>query len=580
MPTKVILKVNKGQLSGKEFSFDQKESLILGRQKDCNIVFPENTVSRYHCMMDIAPPSVIVRDFGSLNGTYLNGEKIGQRNSDMSVEEARKQQYTEFSMKAGDSLKLGKDCEIILDITLPQYCAECFCDIDQLEYTDVDNMPICADCYAKAREEEKEEKLTAWEIIMERQAAEQQTQILVAKEKATVDALAREKVTKERIEAEQHATALAQKEKQEAWRRSKNEADRKAKGARKAAEKAKRNDRRCKGEGCGAVLSGEPNEPKFCPACRTNPEKIIDYMSDQVRQGEEDVIGINGYNNIRFLGRGRMGAAWLVEEKKTGKQMALKLMLPQAAVSERNKEMFLREARTAGQLDHRNVVRQFKCGQSDDIYFILMEFCQGGSVDNLIRRNGGKLNLDLATHIILQVLDGLHYTHHAVVLASLKDGEMHTVNGVVHRDLKPGNIFLSDNSSSPTAKVADFGLAKTFETAGLSGHTRTGDVAGSVDFVPRQQIIDYRCSKPEVDVWAAAACYYHMLTGTYPKDLSGKDVWNAAMEKKATSINKRNVNIPKKLAEVIDAALIDDPDIGIQSALELKTRIEEALSSV
>lgn len=533
MPTKVILKINKGQLAGEKFSFDQKESLILGRQHDCSIVFPDNSVSRYHCMLDIAPPSVIVRDFGSLNGTYINGEIIGRRDSAMSIEEGREQIFAEFPMKPGDRLELGKDCEITLDIAHSQYCAECFCEIDQTEYKDINNMNLCVDCYTKAQKQNKKR------------------------------------------EKELRTTAFDENEKQNAWQSNQKEADRKAEELCKASEKTKRNDRRC--EVCDVILSGDTNESKVCPACRNKPVNVLKFMLQQANKGNKDVSGIAGYRNIRLLGRGGMGAVWLVEEEKTGKEMALKLMLPEVASKEKSRDFFLREANVAGQLDHKNVVRQFKYGQSFDTYFILMEFCQGGCVDALIKRNGGRLNLELATHIILQVLEGLHYTHYAQVVAIFKNGETQVATGVVHRDLKPENIFLSDNSARPIVKIADFGLAKTFETAGLSGHTRTGNVAGTALFMPRQQIINYRYAKPDVDVWAAAACYYHMLTGTYPKDFYGHDAYAASLKNPSVPINKRNVAIPRKLAEVIDTALNELPDIGIQSALELKTRIEKAL---
>ena len=572
MSAKVTLKITKGHLSGKIFPFDQKESLILGRQDDCNIVLSESTISRYHCLLDVIPPSVMVRDFGSLNGTYLNGEKIGQRGAGMSIEEARKQRYNEFPMKAGDRLGLGKDCEITLDIVIPQYCAGCFCEIEQPEHVDKDNMPVCADCHEKARQqkikEEKEER-AARKMEQERLEAEKRAKELAEKERAAADALDRERVSKERKEAEQRAAALAEKERQEAERRAKEEE------ARKAIEMAKRKPRRC--EVCGDALTGDADEPNVCPACRKNPLRILECMLKGEMKGNEDVQEIAGYRNIRSLGRGGMGAVWLVEEEKTGKQLALKLMLPEVASNERSRQTFLREAYIAGQLDHKNVVRQFKCGQSGDTYFILMELCQGGSVDNLIKRNGGKLGLDLATHITLQVLDGLHYAHHAPVVVTLKDGKTLTANGIVHRDFKPGNIFLSDNTSRSVAKVADFGLAKAFETAGLSGHTRTGDVAGTVVFMPRQQIINYRYAKPDVDVWAAAASYYYMLTGTFPKEFSGQDAIRAALANPAVPISKRNAGIPKRLADVIDTALTDKPEIGIRSALELKTAIERAL---
>jgi serine/threonine protein kinase len=190
---------------------------------------------------------------------------------------------------------------------------------------------------------------------------------------------------------------------------------------------------------------------------------------------------------------------------------------------------------------------------------------------------GGRLPLDFATEIMLQVLDGLTYTHGARVDVKLKSGMIDTVNGVVHRDFKPGNIFLSDNSKHPTAKVADFGLAKAFETAGLTGQTRTGELAGTPVFMPRQQIINYRYAKPDVDVWAAAASYYYMLTGAFPKDLSGKDVFAAALSGSAVPIRKRNAAIPRRLAAVIDEALVDKPAIPVKSAAELKRLILGAL---
>jgi len=161
MPVKVKLKFIKGGLKDKEFCYEQKECVIIGRLNDSNIVIPatDTTVSRYHCMLDITPPTVKVRDFGSLNGTFLNGEKIGQRDASLSVEEAREQRYNEFSMKSGDHLGLGNDCEIVLDITIPQYCADCLlCEIERPEYTNADRQPICADCHAKAEERKKKEE--------------------------------------------------------------------------------------------------------------------------------------------------------------------------------------------------------------------------------------------------------------------------------------------------------------------------------------------------------------------------------------------------------------------------------------
>ncbi|MCL1821640.1 MAG: FHA domain-containing protein, partial [Prolixibacteraceae bacterium] len=158
MAAKIILKISKGSLSGKEFSYSQKESIILGRNKDCHVEFPELTVSRYHCLLDIVPPAVMVRDFGSKNGTFLNGEKIGERAKHLSAEDGREQKYNEFPMKSGDRLGLGHDCEIILYIVLPQYCSECFDELEEFEHHAVDGTPVCDVCHAKGVERRKREE--------------------------------------------------------------------------------------------------------------------------------------------------------------------------------------------------------------------------------------------------------------------------------------------------------------------------------------------------------------------------------------------------------------------------------------
>ena len=163
-------------------------------------------------------------------------------------------------------------------------------------------------------------------------------------------------------------------------------------------------------------------------------------------------------------------------------------------------------------------------------------------------------------------------------MVKLADGGVGTGKGLVHRDLKPGNIFLTGSGKDRIAKIADVGVGKAFDTAGLSGHTVTGNVAGTPVFMPRQQIINFKYAKPDVDVWALAATYYNLLTGFYPRDFpKGEDLWLVVLKARPVPIRQRKSSIPEKLARVIDKALIDDPEIIFQSAAELKQAIIEAL---
>jgi serine/threonine-protein kinase len=150
--------------------------------------------------------------------------------------------------------------------------------------------------------------------------------------------------------------------------------------------------------------------------------------------------------------------------------------------------------------------------------------------------------------------------------------------GVVHRDLKPSNIFLTAPGPGQLAKVGDYGLAKAFDLASLSGLTVTGDRAGTMAFMPRQQLINFKKAKPEVDVWAAAASLYFLLTGRFPRDFPpGEDPVQVVLRTSRQPIRQRNASIPPRLAEVIDEALVDEPRIPFRTAAELRQALEQVL---
>lgn len=153
----------------------------------------------------------------------------------------------------------------------------------------------------------------------------------------------------------------------------------------------------------------------------------------------------------------------------------------------------------------------------------------------------------------------------------------------MHRDLKPANLFITQIGPNKIARVGDFGIAKAFNMAGLSGLSMSSNmVAGTPDFMARQQLINFKYAKPEVDVWAAAACLYYMLTLASPRDFSdpSKDPFKLILENGAVPIRQRNSSIPKPLAEVIDHALIDNPTISFKKASDLKQALENALANV
>jgi serine/threonine protein kinase len=189
-------------------------------------------------------------------------------------------------------------------------------------------------------------------------------------------------------------------------------------------------------------------------------------------------------------------------------------------------------------------------------YFLVMELCEGGNLHRAVA-DGRPLDPRSGVLLFLDVFSGLEYAHSAPVQVLGPRGPM-TVAGLVHRDVKPQNIFLVEGFR---AKVGDFGLAKAFEAAGISGLTTPGFVAGTPAFMPRQQLLDYKYAQPGVDVWAAAASLYFALSGYTPRDFPpGRDPWWIVWNTPPVPLARRGVAVPPALAAVLDGALADERD--------------------
>jgi serine/threonine protein kinase len=125
-------------------------------------------------------------------------------------------------------------------------------------------------------------------------------------------------------------------------------------------------------------------------------------------------------------------------------------------------------------------------------------------------------------------------------------------------------------------KVGDYALSKAFDLAGLSGQTLTETKMGTPAFMPRQQVLNFQHALPEVDIWATAACLYNMLTGYFPRNFTG-DPWLSVLQNNPIPISQRDHHIPKKLAQVIDLALKEKPQIYFQTAAEFKQALLECM---
>jgi serine/threonine-protein kinase len=506
MSATVILAAISGQLAGRRFVFKERTTCILGRAADCGLLIPVDprrpTVSRHHCLLDVNPPDIRIRDFGSRNGTYVNGQKIGQRRKEQSPEQAS--HSPEYDLHEGDEVRLGSNV-FRVGIQIPIYCVKCSAEIALPSRSRMPGASAEIECQACGH-------------VVRR-------------------------------------------------------------GKRKTEPPPPAEVRRC--ARCGRDVSSEvgrrPGE-YLCSGCRADPSAVLKRLLKTASTGEKLLVAIEGYEIVCPLGQGGMGAVYLARHARLRKEVALKVMLPQVAARQNAVERFLREVTLMRALVHPNIVQLFDSGCHQRTFFLSLEYCNAGSVDRLMRTRGSPLTIDEAVKTVLQVLEGLHYAHRVELKAvNLKDGKSGQGRGLVHRDLKPQNIFLCNSPDGIMAKIGDYGLAKAFDLAGLSGHTCVGVVGGTPHFMPRQQVLRFKYAKPEVDVWAAAASLYFMLTGCCPRDFrDSEDPWLTVLQSDPVPIRKRCRQIPKRLAEVIDAALVDNPEIRVKSAAELKRALERA----
>ena len=510
MGGKVILTVKRGPDKGRVLCIEKSMLLTIGRDDSCSFQVPisdeTSAVGRLHCQMQIDPPKVMVRDFGSLNGTYLNDKKIKRRRTGIFKKNTGDHDHRDFEMKDGDVLSLGLEYKIELKAYISEYCADCSVELSQDKTERVRTAlghNICRTC------SERQQKNT--------------TQMFTPSQ----------------------------------------------------------DKRQCKI--CNNNLPDDlDHDDNICRVCKAHTSILVEHFFEDVKKSETSATEmITGYRKVERIAEGGMGELWLVENEKNGKLSVVKLLFPQNVVDKHAKKYFLRELHIVTKLKHPNVVNHFERGYFDGIYYILMEYCELKSVDKFVEKFPGKIMpRRLIKSIILQALDGLIYVHNAVIPTRIDDNSVRDSHGLVHRDFTPHNIFLCGDPETPTVKLADFGIGKAYEFAGMTGNTTTGTVVGKPFFMSRQQIQDYKYCRPEVDVWSAAATLYNMLTGTYPKDFpKGQDQFYSALNNPSVPIREREtgLHVDAKLATLLDKALDDRKELYFKTALNLKNELIKVL---
>jgi serine/threonine-protein kinase len=266
-----------------------------------------------------------------------------------------------------------------------------------------------------------------------------------------------------------------------------------------------------------------------------------------------EVVG-EKYRIDRFLGRGGMGVVYAATHVLTGRGVALKWMHADVARDPEARERFLREAQAAGRVQHPNVVAVHDVGSDERGTFLVMELLEGQPLSSALAH--GPVAPAVLLSFILPALRGVAAAHRS---------------GVVHRDLKPDNIFLAaqPDGAPPVPKVLDFGISKvaTSEPVEL---THSGCVMGTPRFMPPEQFKGAKHSDHRVDIYAAGVILYRGLTGRFP--YSAETYGAMAIEVATATAAPPSSLVPgidPRLEAVVLRAMARDPDARFGTMDEL-----------
>ena len=275
---------------------------------------------------------------------------------------------------------------------------------------------------------------------------------------------------------------------------------------------------------------------------RTSPDQLSGRTVSHFRIGE-------------LLGRGGMGEVYEAEDTRLGRTVALKFLASDLVRDPAAKARFLTEARAASALDHPNLCTILEAGESEDgLLFLAMPRYGGESLQHLIAR--GPLPVEQALDIIIQAARGLAKAHE---------------NGILHRDIKPGNLFLTRDG---VVKILDFGIAKL---SGEVGTTRAGGVLGTPAYMAPEQSLG-EAIDARVDVWSLGVVLYEMLAGRRP--FTGSNavaVVYSAVHETPVPLTRLRPEVPAELDRIVSRMLAKNPEQRHADAAEILGDLRKTL---
>jgi serine/threonine protein kinase len=253
------------------------------------------------------------------------------------------------------------------------------------------------------------------------------------------------------------------------------------------------------------------------------------------------------YEALQSLGSGGFASVYRARDVRTGAFVALKVV--HSGTDDETVRRLMREARAVSRMSHPNVIKVYECGVAPEGAYVAMELLEGRTLEDVLDANG-PMEFPRALDLALQLLDGLAAAHES---------------RIIHRDVKPGNIFLTkDTSGREIPHLLDFGVSKLGATLGSTmaqDRTLPGTALGTPGFMAPEQYGSAHAADARADVYGAAATLYAMLTGRLPFEAGTYESWLVKVKgERAPSIQAAAPHLSPQVAQAIDRALARDPD--------------------
>ena len=261
------------------------------------------------------------------------------------------------------------------------------------------------------------------------------------------------------------------------------------------------------------------------------------------------------YEIVRSIGEGGMANVYLGYDTILDRNVAIKVLRGDLSNDEKFVRRFQREALSASSLAHPNIVEMYDVGEDDGIYYIVMEYVEGKTLKQLLKKRG-TLTLSEAIDIMSQLTDGMAHAHDSYI---------------IHRDLKPQNIMIKDDGQ---IKITDFGIAMALNSTQL---TQTNSVMGSVHYLPPEQASGKGCTIKS-DIYSMGIIFYELLSGSLPfKGDNAVEIALKHMREPLPSLREENDAIPQSIENIVRRATAKNPKNRYDSARSMHEDLLTAL---